>query len=522
MADAPAFDPSKPFETVGGAPPFDPSKPFEAIGAPEGIGTSLARAVTDIPSEVYDAAAAGLHEMNAVNPWGAERTEARARGEPPSMLAVPRAAMGALSVAGAPITGAARSVGGHLLDLLNRGMRAGAVQIYGEDKVRQAEAATGLPVGGGSYETAKPDVDRLMMGLGPRGGMRPAAVPVPAAPRTGPLGVTLSEGQETGALPAIRREQAAARGQLGPAAEARAADFNAQQGQEIQTAADRIRAGFDPLEQVHATNPQEAAESASLALREAAAHTQALSEAEGAALAPNVPFAHPLDVADTVATSLRDARSAQGAAAQARDAQTVALREGIRNSLDPNGQVIARSPQEAADIISGAVGNQAENAQAATRAAYQQLRDLPGRFHPATFNRIGDTIRSELNAGTEPIRVNPQTTPIANSALGDLDEILGGIRQSRDARGRILPRDEPITPAVVDDTRKRLNTFLGDALAAARSSNNWSDVRAMRGIMNAFDDYVAGRLERGTFLGGDASGVLDTMRNAREIGRAHV
>lgn len=144
----------------------------------EGVGTSLARTVTDIPHEIYESGASGLHEMNAINPWGQERTEARARGEPPSMTAVPRAAMGALSTVASPITGTMHSVGGHLIDLLNRGMRAGAVKLYGEDRVREAEAATGYPAGGGNYETAKKDVDMLSMALAPR--LRaPVAPPAP-------------------------------------------------------------------------------------------------------------------------------------------------------------------------------------------------------------------------------------------------------------------------------------------------------------------------------------------------------
>src|SRR5262249_55632536 len=137
MANAPAFDPGKPFETVTATPAFDPAKPFEA--ADESVGTSLKRAVTDIPGEMYEAARAGLHEMNAVNPWVAERTEKRARGEAPGMTDVPRAAMGTLQLAASPVTGAIRSVGGHILQLINNGMRAGAVKLYGEDKVRQAE-----------------------------------------------------------------------------------------------------------------------------------------------------------------------------------------------------------------------------------------------------------------------------------------------------------------------------------------------------------------------------------------------
>lgn len=198
MADAPAFDPSKPFESVS-APAFDPSKPFEAADAPDSVGTSLSRAVTDIPHEIYSAGASALHEMNAINPWGQERTEARARGEAPSMTAIPRAIAGAGSLVSAPVTGPIRAVGGHLLDLLNRGMRSGAVSLYGEDKVRQAEAAAGLPVGGGGYEAAKSDVDALMMGLGP--GRLHAPVPPPVPP---PLSDVAAASQRLGvAVPRV-------------------------------------------------------------------------------------------------------------------------------------------------------------------------------------------------------------------------------------------------------------------------------------------------------------------------------
>src|SRR5262245_22011074 len=141
--------------------------------APESAGTTLKRAFTDIPSEIYSAGAGALHEMNAVNPWGAERTAARAKGEPPGMMDVPRAVAGAAALPFSPSTGTVGSVGGHMLELLNRGMRDVAVRMYGEEKIRQVEAAHPEIARGATYEGAKADADALMMGLGPRGGMRP-------------------------------------------------------------------------------------------------------------------------------------------------------------------------------------------------------------------------------------------------------------------------------------------------------------------------------------------------------------
>lgn len=227
----------------------------------------------------------------------------------------------------------------------------------------------------------------------------------------------------------------------------------------------------------------------------------------------------PHDAADLVGAHVRGLAN-QRASAIAADAQRLGQEhEGIRSSLAPGGQALASSPYEAADFVSRAVGNAAEQAQGATNAAYQQLRELPGQFHPATFNRMGQTIRESLNAGDQPIRVNPQTTPIAHEALGDMQEILGGpqgIQQVRNEAGQIQARP-PITPALVEHARQRLNSFLSDAVSAGRSTGNWSDARAMRGIVGAFDDQVINRLGAGTFIGGDPAAVTQAMTTARGL-----
>lgn len=224
----------------------------------------------------------------------------------------------------------------------------------------------------------------------------------------------------------------------------------------------------------------------------------------------------PHDAADMVSTRLGE-QAASRQQALAVDAQNVAQQhEALRTGLSPTGGVLANSPYEAADFISNAVGHSAEQARAAYTQAYDQLAQLPGQFHPAAFNRIGDSIRGDLNRGAQPIRIDAQTTPIASGALHDLDEILSGIHQTRDELGRVQPR-EPVTPALVDYARKRLNSFYGDAINNARATNNFSDVRAMRGIMDGFDDAVAGRLRAGTYMGGDAGQVTQAMDRARGL-----
>jgi hypothetical protein len=117
------------------------------------------------------------------------------------------------------------------------------------------------------------------MAMRPRGvtpiGLR-APVPLPPPPQAnGPLGVTLSEGQATRNLPAIQTEQAASRGQLGPAAQARALEFGLQQAQEVSAATERMTRSFDPYGMRIAETPQEAGQLAQQSLQNAAAQRKA-------------------------------------------------------------------------------------------------------------------------------------------------------------------------------------------------------------------------------------------------------
>lgn len=246
MAEAPAFDPGKPFDPVA-APPFDPAKPHEQV-----IGddrNQFVSAVTDVPHEIYEAGRSALSTIgNKLNPFSDERREAYLRGDVLGpFLSTGRGFLAIPEAIASPITGGTRSVIGH-----------------------PYSALTGMP-----YEKAKEAVDTAMMALGPRGGLKPASAPVPAAPAQGPLGVTLTRGQETGELPLIQREQAAARGALGDAAQARAQEFLNQQRGQVQSATERVQQGFDPFNQVIAETPQQAGQLVSQGVKSAEAQAKA-------------------------------------------------------------------------------------------------------------------------------------------------------------------------------------------------------------------------------------------------------
>lgn len=440
--------------------------------------STMGGAFSDIPHEIYQAGSSALSTIgDNLNPFSEKRRAAiMQQANAPSFMEGMKQGVsqtadvgsGILAVpqfVASPVTGASRSLIGHPMANIEH-----AIGTVINPQVAAKDNPTEM------YETAKGDVDTAMSALAARRGS-PAVLP--SAPKPGPVGVTLSEGQETGNLPAIQREQSALRSPdiLGNPAYERAKQFAEQQATQVDAAKEGIVKNLDPANRISIESPH--------------------------------------DAADIISSELLSQKQAADALTQRRESLLDAAHGQYRDNLSPTKSTLASNPMEAANIVSSSVGHAAEDAQAATNSAYAVLRDLPGEFHPAAFNKVGDKIAAELNKGTNPIRVSPEVTPQAAGALRDLDEILGDVKQSRDPdTGQVLARD-PVTPALVEDTRKRLNSFYGDALQSAKASNNWSDVRAMRGVMDAFDNQVADRLKKGTFIGGDAEDVIDSMQYAR-------
>lgn len=121
----------------------------------------------------------------------------------------------------------------------------------------------------------------------------PSLRPLPEPPaRVG--GVTLSQGEATGRLPAIQQEQAAGRGVLGAQAEQAFRDFQAQRTAELAAARETTQRAFDPQEALRAETPQEAGAVAQRGVSEAAALDKARVDAlyeearrRGGYIAPN-------------------------------------------------------------------------------------------------------------------------------------------------------------------------------------------------------------------------------------------
>lgn len=389
--------------------------------------------------------------------------------------------------AGGALLKAAPAVGARVLGLtgetLPAQIRQGIVSggaIGGLDALTRGEdAKTGAEVGA-ITGAAGPLVGRAVAkGVeAVRGFRQPPHVPTNEVDIAG-VKVPRTVGQATGDADSIMTEQAALRNSAGQREQQVARDYFDMQKQRLEDAQEAVAGKMSPTGAVHVRTPQEG------------------GDLVAAQLAENN---------RTQQVALR-----QTAQALAEEGRGIHAAAGGQQS---GATLMAANPLEAAGIVSHSVGAAAENAQAATRAAYDAMKRVPGKFHPASFNKVDEEIVGALNRGSEPVRVNPQTTPQAANAVNDLADVLSGIRQSRDEAGRIIPKP-PLTAEVIDEARKRLNTFYGDALQAARSSNNWSDVRAMRRVMDAFDDAVEKRLRDGRFIGDDPQAVLNAFESAR-------
>lgn len=324
-----------------------------------------------------------------------------------------------------------------------------------------------------TYERWRNNIDLALLAI-PGKAVAPKAVPPPVAPET-PFGLTLSQGEQTGNLADRVREQSFLREGF-----EHGQNWGEQRAAQMAEAPQQGAAALEPNGQVIARTPQEAADIASSALGRHQAQVDQLIQRSEAGLN--------------------------------------GMHESIRAGLSPTGTTLARDPMEAADIMSNAIANEAERAQAAKTAAYKALEHSDVVFHPAAFNNAGQKIRALVDKADK-IDISPELTPIANQALNKIDSMVSGLVQQRDEFGRVLPR-EPITPERLEDVRKRLNAYMGQAKSAAQAGKP-ADAVAMRSVIDAFDDLVENRIIKNTVIRGNPLEALSQMRYARGLNAAY-
>lgn len=447
--------------------------------------------------------------------------------------------------AGGALLRTAPAVGARILGLTGETLPAQMVQgaasgaaIGGADAATRGEDIEGGAGLGALTGAGAPLLGRaIAKGVEAYKGMR-APVPVPTnTVDIAGVPVRRTVGQATGDTEAIQREQMALRGNDNSREQQVARNyFDAQKG-ELENAGQAVAAQMHPEGQVVAQTPQDAAQLVTSRLADnqrattmAAERTAQAIANEGATLHANLggqqlgqtPLAStPLEAAGVAASHIADVHGARTLAAQ--QAEQALARQGQELHLSLGGQrpgqmPLASSPLEAAGIVSHGVGQMAEQAQAAKNAAYQALGESDVVFHPAAFNGAGNTLRRMVDE-TSRIDINPEMTPITNAAANKIDSIVGDLAQRRDENGRIIA-SEPVTPAVIEDIRKRLNVYMGQARAAAQSGKP-ADAVAMRDLIDSFDDLVQDRIERGTVIHGDPAQALDLMKQARAANTAY-
>ena len=160
-----------------------------------------------------------------------------------------------------------------------------------------------------------------------------------------------------------------------------------------------------------------------------------------------------------------------------RQAQIDAAKEQLTRGLDPYKSIVAETPQEAGFLASQGVQSAQKTAKAAVTKAYDEAKAMPGEIHAGVFEGMSQGIKGDLSLGDNPVIVDDKLTPAASHMLADIDNRVSQLNIQNRADPFGQPNPENITGinlTGVDQMRKRLSAFRGDALG----SGNAADVRA--------------------------------------------
>ena len=245
------------------APPSFDALPDESKPPPATLMGTLKSSLTDVPGGIYEAGKSALSNI-----WEGEQQRARAAQANPSNVLTDWTGTNFSGLAAAPLTPVTK-IGKAAAQAVAEPMTS-AIQAVGTPAAYLANSNPALPSREDVYKQVEPDVETALALATPRASPLRAPTPLPAAPVRGPLGVTLSEGQATGNLSAIQREQGALRGTSGPGAQTRAQAFADQQRTQLEAARDVVARGLDPYGMQLAESPQEAGTVASQGVQGAA------------------------------------------------------------------------------------------------------------------------------------------------------------------------------------------------------------------------------------------------------------
>jgi hypothetical protein len=280
-------------------------------------------------------------------------------------------------------------------------------------------------------------------------------------------------------------------------------------------------AGALEQQAIHGSLGPQAAEVGQQALAERNTALGQARENIGTQLAPGKAtpeLTTPHEAGDQVITDMAQQRNNEMFARAGREAAAATEGTALRQDLAPAAPA-GTAPAAALDAgenTGQAIGQAAREAAARRTQAYQRVGEVDGEFHPAGFDRIDQSLAQRLNQGPAEQRVRvSDLTPRTQQALALIQDELGHGRNpanlvdpaTNNYRGMldagVIPVNRPpITGRDIESVRQQLVPMMRDANNAARApGGSYTDARAMRRLMEAFDSHVRDVVGAGGFSG---------------------
>lgn len=217
-----------------------------------------------------------------------------------------------------------------------------------------------------------------------------------------------------------------------------------------------------------------------------------------------------------------------------REGQIGRAKTGVQERVAEQ-QPLVESANEAANVVGQGARTIANKQKAAYKGAYDEALAKEGEFNDIAFRDIGERIRRDGLKAPEPVIIDDVTTPVSARAIQHLDNTIGKLKiqdraqpKSMEARTageyqwpgepQRLPGATPGPDVIagvnmngVEQSRKQLVEFY----KGAKSSGNASDIRAMRRIIEGFDDELETAIATGLFKGDDQA--LPALKRARAL-----
>jgi len=212
------------------------------------------------------------------------------------------------------------------------------------------------------------------------------------------------------------------------------------------------------------------------------------------------------------------AEAARAGAAQQQTEQLIRDVGGAAPAAAVGGAApAATAARDVGDTVSGGIRGLFRTARDATNRAYDYFRRQPGSYDPSRLVSVGNELRTALDTapGADRVRLDPLTTKYGSAALKMIDDEVGRLRFTNEARAPGQPPPRAITPDDMNNILKELVIYRRLANAEARSSGVYTDARAVGRITDEFQNWLERTTTDGGLLTGNADDILSSLQAAR-------